>query len=99
MQQNPKFIENRRVLLPGKQHQKKRFTNKNLDCSGNNKKKRVVESSNLHEIKPIEITAPIKVVEKPKEETTVKIVRTLLGFVKFLLENFNFYNLYTQSLI
>lgn len=67
-------IQNREIvktLYTGKP-QKKRFTNKNFDASLLNKKKRVVESSNLHEIKPIE-TVP-KPTVKPKEEATIKIV-------------------------
>lgn len=60
-----------KTVFAGKQ-QKKRFTNKNFDSSSiHNKKKRVVESSNLHEIKPVENIE----IAKATEETTVKRVR------------------------
>lgn len=77
----PDFTENRRVVkpvFPGKP-QMKRFPNKNFDSSGANKKKRIVDNSNLHEIKPVETAPILKVVEKPKEATVIKIVMNNLN--------------------
>lgn len=82
------FSDNIRIVKPvftGQHQQKKRFTNKNYESSVH-KKKRIVESSNLHEIRPVEDASISAVVEQnSKIESVVKLVRNIFnGFCRFL---------------